>query len=141
MTVAISTLEQQSGYLRIDIVGNATAVGLVGQVENPEGVDLQIVEGHLWIEEGAHAANTMNFGIGAEDADASDLLSAFAMNATDDTVWKVIGTDLASEGAETTPKGVNWDAGEFLTVTSAAQVSTGLKASLFLKYIRLEAQP
>lgn len=141
MTVQISTLEPQSGYLRIDIVGNATAAGLVGQVLNPEGVDLAIVEGHLWIEEGAHAASTFNIGIGATGVDASDLMSAFAMNQTDDTVWKVVGTDLASEGAEVSPKGVNWDSGEYLTITSAAQVSTGLKASLFLKYIRLTPQP
>jgi hypothetical protein len=137
MTVAISTDPALSGWLKVHIVGNATAVGLVGQVANPEGVLLHICEGLLYIQEGAHAASTFNFGIAASGVDASDLMSAFAMNATDGTVWKVVGSDLASESAATTPKGLLWAAASFLTITSAAQASTGLLAELFLRYIRL----
>lgn len=138
MTVAISTDAAQTGWLKIHIVGNATAAGLVGQVYNPEGVLLQIVRGVLYIEEGAHAASTFNIGITATSgADASDLMSAFGMNQTDGTVWQVVGQDLASEGAATTPKGLLWAATSYLTITSAAQVSTGLLADLYLQYIRL----
>lgn len=137
MTVAISSDAAQSGWLKVHIVGNAIAAGLVGQIANPEGVLLHICEGLLYIQEGAHAASTFNIGIGASGADASDLMSAFAMNQTDGTVWAVIGKDLSSEGAATTPKGLLWPATSYLTITSAAQVSTGLLADLFLRYIRL----
>jgi hypothetical protein len=136
MTVAISSDDAQYGWLKIDIVGNATAAGLVGQVANPEGALLHIYDGFLYIEEGAHAASTFNIGIGASGADANDLMSAFAMNQTDGTVWGVV-TKVASEAAATTPGGLLWAATNFLTITSAAQVSTGLLASLYLRYIRL----
>ena len=59
------------------------------------------------------------------------------MDSTAGKVFRVIGTDLASEGDMVTPKGVDWGAAEYLTVTGAAQVSTGLKACLLLKYLRL----
>ncbi len=137
MTVVRSTDAAQSGWLKIDIVGNAVAAGLVGQVLNPEGVLLQIVDAILYLEEEAHAASTFNIGIGATGTDNSTMMSAFDMQATDGTVHKAIGTDLASEAAATTPKGLLWPADEYLTFTSAAQVSTGLLASLFVHYIRL----
>ncbi len=136
MTVAISTDDARYGWLKIDIVGNATAAGLVGQVANPEGALLHIYDGFLYIKTGALAASTFNIGIGASGADASDLMSAFAMNQSDGTVWNVI-TKAASEAAATTPAGLLWAATTYLTITSAAQVSTGLTASLYLRYIRL----
>lgn len=137
MTVAISTDAEKTGWLKIDIVGNATAAGIVGSVANPEGKLLHIYDGFLYVKTGATAASTYNIGIGALAADSSDLVSALAVNATADTVWKVVGGDLASEGAATTPKGLLWSATNYLNVTSAAQASTGLTASLYLRYIRL----
>ena len=137
MTVAIDFENAQSDFLKINLVGNATAAGLVGQVLNPEGQALHIIEGYLVFETPSTLASTFNIGIGATGADASDLMSAMLMNKTALTVWQVIGKDLASEGALTTPRGVDWGAAEYLTVTSAAQVSTGLKACLLLKYLRL----
>ena len=59
------------------------------------------------------------------------------MNQADGTVWTVVGKDIASEAAATTPKGLLWPATSYLTITSAAQASTGLLASLYLRYIRL----
>ena len=137
MTVAIDQEYAQAGYLKINLVGNATDAGAVGEVLNPEGQALHIIEGYLAFETPSTLASTFNIGIGASGADASDLMSAMLMNKTALTVWKVVGTDLASEGAMTTPRGVDWGAAEYLTVTSAAQVSTGLKACLLLKYLRL----
>ena len=138
MTVAIDQELAQAGFLKINLVGNATAAGLVGEVLNPEGQDLHIIEGYLYFESPSALASTFNIGIGASEADASDLMSAFPMNKTAGTVWQVIGKDLASEGELATPRGVDWGEDEYLTVTSAAQVSTGLKACLLLKYLRLD---
>jgi len=137
MTVALDQEYSQAGYLKINLVGNATAAGAVGEVLNPEGQDLHIIEGYLYIEVASTLASTFNIGIGATGSDSSDLASAILMNQTAGKVFRIIGTDLASEGDMTTPRGVNWDTAEYLTVTSAAQVSTGLKACLLLKYLRL----
>ena len=140
MTVAISTDAAQSGWLKIRIVGNATAAGIVGSVANPEGVPLQIVRGVIYFTTGSTAASTYNIGIGASAVgDYNDLMSAFAMNAAATTVWQVVGQDLASEAAATTPKGLLWPAASYLTMTSAAAASTGLVADLFLQYVRLSA--
>jgi hypothetical protein len=141
MTVEISELAAQSGWLRIDIVGNATAAGLVGEVLNPEGALLHLYDGILYLEESAHAASTFNIGVAATGVDDDDIMSAFDVGTpVDGTVHKALGTDLASEATATTPKGLLWPADEYLTITSAAQVSTGLLASLFLRYIRIEDQ-
>ena len=137
MTVAISTDDAQSGWLKVRILGNATAVGAVGEIANPEGVLLQICDGFLYFTTASTAASTFNIGIGATGADVNTLMSAFAMNSAAGTVWRVIGMDLASEGAAVTPRGILWPAASFLTVTSAAQASTGLVCDLFLRYIRL----
>ncbi len=138
MTVAISTDAAQTGWLKIHLLGNATAAGLVGQVYNPEGVLLQITDGFLYIGTASTAASTFNIGITATSgADASDLMSAFAMNQTAGTVWWVVEKNATSEAAATTPDGLLWAATSYLTVTSAAYASTGLVADLYLKYIRL----
>lgn len=137
MTVTISTDDAQAGWLKVHLVGNATAAGLVGQIANPEGVLLHIYEAFMYTTTAALAASTFNIGIGATGADSNTLVSAVNMSAAAGTMIKVVGTDLASEGAAVTPRGVLWPAASFLTVTSAAQVSTGLVADLYLHYIRL----
>ena len=137
MTVAIDQEYSQAGYLKINLVGNTTAAGAVGEVANPEGQALHIIEGYLYFEVASTLASTFNIGIGATGSDSSDLMSAMAMNKTAGTVWQVVGQDLASESELATPKGLAWAADTFLTVTSAAQVSTGLKACLLIKYLRL----
>lgn len=135
MTVAISTDAAQTGWLKIHILGNSVAAGLVGQVLNPEGVQVQITDSFIYLSAASAAASTYNIGVAASGADASDLVSALAMNTTG--VFAVVGKDLASEGAATTPKGLLWPATSYITVTSAAQASTGLVADLYVKYIRL----
>jgi len=107
-------------------------------VYNPEGVLLQIVDGLLYFEAVSTLASTFNIGVAATGVDAATIVSAFNMNtAGAGTVHKALGTDLASEAAATTPKGLLWPATSYITVTSAAQVSTGLIAYLFIRYLRL----
>lgn len=138
MTVAIATLVDQSAWLRIRILGNAVAAGIVGSVANPEGVEVHIYDGFLHIITASVAASTYNIGIGASAvADYNTLVSAFPVNGGADTVWGVI-TKVATEVAATTPGGILWPAAQFITVTSAAQASTGLVMDLYLKYIRLQ---
>jgi hypothetical protein len=138
MTVAISTDAAQTGWLKIKVVGDANATGLLGQVYNPEGVLLQIVRGFLYIKATATNAAVILVGIGATGVSDNTVLATLAWNQTAGTVWQVVGQDLASEGAATTPKGVLWPATSYLTFTnSVAAATTTLEAYLFLQYIRL----
>jgi len=101
-------------------------------------VDVYIIDGYLHIETASTAASTFNVGVGTSAvADYSNLLSAMPMNGAADSFWGVI-TRVATETAATTPGGQVWLAANFLTVTSAAQASTGLTASLYLQYIRMD---
>lgn len=139
MTVTYSHDDPQTGWLKLDILGNDTAAGLVGQVLNPEDVLLQIYDALLYVETVSTLASTFNIGVGATGEDNGDMVTAFNMlTAGAGTVHKVIGTDLASESAATTPKGLLWPATEYLTITSAAQVSTDLVAFLYVRYLRLD---
>ena len=138
MTVTIVQDAPQSGWLKIKLLGNAVAAGLVGQIYNPEGVLLHICDALLYVETESTLASTFNIGIAATGVDNADLASAVDMNALGaGTVWRIIGMDRASEAAATTPWGLLWPATSYLTVTSAANASTDLVAYLFVRYIRL----
>jgi hypothetical protein len=137
MTVAISTEPAGSGFLRVRILGNAVAAGLVGQIANPEGQLLQITEAWIHVITASVAASTFNVGIGATGVDSNDLLSAFPVNPAANTVWTVVTRAAAEAAATGTQSGGLWAANTFLTVTSAAAASTGLVADLYVKYIRL----
>jgi hypothetical protein len=138
MTVALSTDDAKTGWLKIHIVGDANATGLLGQVYNPEGVLLHICRGFVYIEAAATNAGVLLTGIAASGVSANDLLATLAFNQTAGTVWEVIGMDRASEAAATTPWGVLWPATSYLTITnSVAACTTTLIADLYLQYIRL----
>jgi hypothetical protein len=137
MTASIVRDGAQSGWLKIKVEGEATAAHNIASVANPEGALLQINRAFLYIEEGAHAASSLHLGIGADGADVHDIMDGFLLNQTDGTVWNVIGTDIAEEGSLAEPNGALWGATEYLTMTTADQVSTGLLAYLFVEYTRL----
>jgi hypothetical protein len=137
MTVALSTDSAKTGWLKVHIVGDANAAGLLGEVYNPEGVLLQITRGFLYIETPSTAAAVPLVGIGATGVSANDILATLATNQVAGTVWLVVGMDRASEAAATTPWGVLWPATSYLTVTNSVAASAALVADLYLQYIRL----
>jgi len=138
MPVTIEDFGEQKGYLKVHIVGNATVAGLLGQVLNPEGVDLLVTEGWFHCNVPSTAAATQDWGFAATGVDAVDLVAAFPVNPGAGTNW-TIGARGASEAAATgAQNGDTWAAAEFLTVTNAAAASTGLDGYLYLKYIRLD---
>lgn len=135
MAVEINS-QTGKGALCIDITGDA-AIGSQGGILNPEGADLLITDAFLYIVTPATAAATFNIGIGATAAtDASDIMSAFDMNAPSaGTAWNAVARTAASEAALTTP--AIWTSAKYLTFTSAAASAAGLEAKLYVKYIRL----
>lgn len=139
MTVAISTDNAQAGWLKIHLLGDATAgAHAYGSILNPEGVLLHIYEGYLYKSVVSAAASTLDMGVNATiDTQDTDMLSALATNGSTGA-FKIVGTDLASEGAATTPRGVLWAAGSYITFwEQAGQASTALVADIYLHYIRL----
>jgi hypothetical protein len=138
MTAVIATDDAQTGWLKIHITGDTTAVAhAYGSILNPEGVLLHIYEAFLYRSAASAAAATLDLGINATiDTDDTDLCSALAINATG--MVKIVGTDLASEGAATTPRGQLWPAGSYLVCyEAAAQASTLFVGDLYVHYIRL----
>jgi hypothetical protein len=137
MPVTLSTDDAKTGWLKVHIVGEAAAAGLLGEVYNPEGVLLHINRGFVYIATPAGLASVLLVGIGATGVSSNTILATLAFNQAAGTVWNVVGMDRASEAAASTPWGVLWPATSYLTITNSAQVSTGLIADLYLQYIRL----
>lgn len=131
----------QHGALTIHVTGyDAGAAGSFGNVLNPEGCLVEIYWAQMRVRQDADAAATLDVGIGALDADETDLCSAFDINgAAHDAIVQLIGTDLASEGAATTPKGVLWAATDYLTFYNPAAANpVNFDAYVYVKYYRLE---
>lgn len=141
MTVAINTDAAQSGWLKIDIAGNATAVAnSLGYIANPEGVLLQILDVYLYTTVAAAAAATLDIGINATaGSDDTDMCAALAINAAAPNVKRICGGNVASESALTGGQnGVLWPADEYMCFYNpAAAASTAFRAALFVEYLRL----
>ena len=140
MTATLITDGPQSGWLKVYIAGNTTAVAnSLGSILNPEGVLLQITDGFLYTVNDADAAATLDIGIGATGADSTDLCSAYDINgAAAGAVIYIVGKDAASEAAATTPKGVDWGATEYLNFYNPeAAASSPYEGYLYLRYIRV----
>ena len=139
MTAVISTDPAQTGWMKIHVTGDATAgAHTLGSILNPEGVLLHIYDAFLYKSVAAAAAATLDIGVNATiDTQDTDMCSALAINGATG-VYKIIGTDLASEGAATTPRGVLWAAGSYIVFfEQAGQASTLFVGDLYVHYIRL----
>jgi hypothetical protein len=141
MTVTISTDAAQAGWLKVKILGNTTAVAnQLGQLENPEGVLLQITDAYLYTVVATAGAATLDIGITATSgADSTNMCSALAINAAAPNVKKIIGSNVASQAALTGGQnGILWPATSYLSVYGPAAVATTLlEAYLFIEYVRL----
>lgn len=142
MTAAISTDAAQTGWMKIDIAGNATAGGVnaLGSILNPEGVQVQVLDAYLYTTVASAAAATLDIGINATiDTDSTEMCAALAINAAAPNVKRICGGNVASESALTAGQnGVLWPATSYLVFFNpAAQISTAFRANLFLEYLRL----
>jgi hypothetical protein len=141
MTVAISADAAQTGWMKIKILGNTTAVAnQLGQILNPEGVLLQVLDAYLYTVVAAAGAATLDIGITATSgADSTNMCSALALNAAAPNVKRICGGNVASEAALTgSQNGILWAATEYLSIYNPAAVaSTLLEAYLLVEYVRL----
>lgn len=133
MTAEIN-FDAGSGALIVDFVGEA-AIGLQGNIPNPEGVDLLVIESYFYLDTPSTAAATMNVGLAATGVDDSALHGALPLNGGAGTWWMGLHPAVTQDAALTA--GV-WGAAEFLTFTTAAASAEGCVAKLYIKYIRVE---
>lgn len=122
------------GALVIDYVGEA-AIGLQGNILNPEGVDLLVIESYFYLETAATAAATLNVGLAASGVDDSALHGALPINGGNGLWYMGLHPAVTQDGALTA--GV-WGAAEFLTLTTAAASAADCVAKLYIKYLRTE---
>ena len=141
MTVTHILDGPQSGWMKIYVVGNAAVVAnQIGQVLNPEGVELQITDGFLYCINDADSAATLDIGITVTSgADDTDIASAIDINGiAAGAVIYLIGKDAASEAAATTPKGVKWAAGSYMSFYNPAAFECAtFEAYCYFRYIRI----
>ena len=135
MTLALTTLVAQKGWLEIDLTGAASAANAgLGEIANPEGVTLGITRAFLYFVTGSTGAANLDIGIGASGAKCSDIVGAM------DVIEATVGGELifgpAAQVAETESPTALWTATTYLTATGSA-TTVGLVAKLFLEYIRL----
>jgi len=133
MTVS-ETLVDQRGFKKVLITGVASAAnGGIGEVLNPEGVNLLIIRSFLYARTGSTGAANLDIGVGTTGAKATDILSTF------DMIEATIGAKAfycQAVSVNETEEAVVWEAGEYITFTGSA-TSVGLDADLYVEYIRL----
>lgn len=121
--------------LCIDITGAASAAnGGLGNILNPEGVDLAIVRAYAYFVTGSTGAANMDIGVAAAiTTKGTDIMSTFdVVEATvGGKVWFLVQVPV-NEAEQT----VIWEDDEYLTFTGSA-TTVGLVGKLFIEYIRL----
>lgn len=132
MTIAVNSVT--GGALVIDYTGEA-AIGLQGNLLNPEGVDLLVIESYFYLETASTAAATLNVGLAASGVDDSALHGALPLNGGAGTWWMGLHPAVTQDAALTA--GV-WGAAEFLTLTTAAASAEPCVGKLYIKYIRVD---
>jgi hypothetical protein len=130
MSVSVNTATGK-GYMVIDYTGEA-AIGLQGNVANPEGVDLLITNSYMWIVAPSVAAATMNVGPGVSGADNSELHGAVPLDGAAGTAWMGYHPAVTQDAS----LAVLWGAAEFVTFTTAAQSAVGASIKFYIQYIR-----
>ena len=133
MTVAVDPVGR--GFLTIDITGVAsTDAAGIGEVLNPEGVDVTILRAYLVCTTASTGAANLSMGIAATGVSASDLWSAGAINGiTEGAVFNCFAPQATAKTELTAP--VDWDSDKYITFTGSA-TTAGFTGKLCLEYIR-----
>ena len=137
MTVA-RNYEGQGGGMTIDITGVATfTAASIGEILNPEGVDVTITQAWLEIITASTAAANLSCGIEATGVTATDLWNAGAVDGlTAGSLSNCFAPQDTAETELTDP--VDWGAAQYITFTGSAS-SVGLSARLHVTYTRQSA--
>lgn len=133
MTVSIES--EGRGVLGIKIVGVAsTANAGIGEVANPEGVNVVILRATLYVHVPSTGAANLSVGVGASGAAATDIINALAVNgAISDKMYNAFAMQNTAKTEITAP--ALWSPTTYITFTGSA-TTVGLEAYLLVEYVR-----
>jgi hypothetical protein len=122
------------GMLVIDIAGSATTHDL-GNILNPEGVPLAILETVVYVETAGLATCDCHVGIGAASTGVGQAdVIIIQVDSTAGTAWN--GTHSVAANTEITVPAI-WHAADYMTFYTDTAYSTGFVGKLFCRYLRL----
>jgi len=128
-------IEYGKGWMRVPLA-DADAVGGVGNVENPEGVDVIIVNSVVHVTAAADAACTVDIGIDdAGDTSNDTLFDGLDVNTATGVFDMRNDTDNGTNGVG---KAKLWPAGYHLVASKASGAAAGLEGYLHVQYIHAE---
>ncbi len=130
--------EGHGGTLALHVAGSTSvANGGVGAYANPEGRSLLVLRATWYVIVASTGAANIDIGVGASNADNTDIISALAVNGA--IAGKVYNGHVMQNGAKTEITApVVWHSDDYITFKGSAD-TTGLEAVLFLEYIPLAA--
>jgi len=133
MTVAIDPVGR--GFLTIDITGVAsTDAAGIGEVLNPEGVDVTILRAYLIVTTESTGSANLGIGVAATGVKATDLWNDKDVNGlTEGALYNCFAHQVTAETVLSDP--VDWDSDKYITFTGSA-TSVGFTGKLCLEYIR-----
>jgi hypothetical protein len=122
------------GSLVIDIAGSADSHNL-GNILNPEGVPLMILETSLYIVTAGLATCDLHIGVGAASVGVAqnDIVDNFPVDGTAGTAYALNHPTAAA----TAVVPAVWHAVDYITFFTDTAYSTGFVGKLFVRYIRL----
>ena len=133
MTVEINSTVGH-GSLVIYITGSASTHDL-GNILNPEGVPLAILETTLYIAHAGLATCDLHIGVGAASVGVAqnDIIDNFPVDGTAGAVYALNHPTAAA----TVIVPATWHADDYITFFTDTAYSTGFIGKLFVRYLRL----
>lgn len=132
--MTISVDKEGRGFLTIDLTGAVSAAnGGLGELLNPEGVDLLITRSYIYFATGSTGAANLDVGVAATGVKGTDILGTF------DVIEATVGGKVFNCQAVPvieTEEAVVWEDDEYITFTGSA-TTVGMAAKLFIEYMRL----
>ena len=124
------------GWMSIPVTGGtATSAGGLAAVLNPEGVDVLITRGLLYVSSNSTGAANLVAGIGTSATTASsDIIGTLAMAAAEGYYYNAFATGTASVTEISTP--AVWASTSYVIITGSASTA-GLAGTLYLEYLRV----
>jgi hypothetical protein len=134
MGVSLNT-QVGHGWMVIDIAGSATTHNL-GNVINPEGVPIKILESVLYIATAGLADCDLHVGVGLVDVGVgqADIFDDFPVDGTAGKAYNSTHS-VAANTAHTTPAIMH--ATDYFTFYTDTAYSTGFVGKLYCRYVRL----
>lgn len=129
----------RGGVLTIEVEGvTGTSAGAIGEVDNPEGVDLLITRATWHVITPSTGAANLSCGVDASGGTFTDIISGLAVNGS--IAGKVYNGHAMQNTTKTEIEApAIWTAAKKLGFTGSASTA-GLVGRLYVEYIRINSE-